>query len=42
MVTKLLECMDHVFSDMCEYDMMISSLYEIRQKERESVEEYML
>ena len=34
--------MDLVFGDVCEYDTMIHSLYEIRQKEGESVEEYML
>ena len=41
-MTELLECMDHAFGDVCEYDTMICSLYEIRQKEGESVEEYML
>ena len=41
-VTKLLENMDRTFSDVHEYDTMIRSLYEIRQKEGESVEEYML
>ena len=41
-VTELLECMDHAFSDVHEYDTMICSLYEIRQKEGESMEEYML
>ena len=41
-VTKLLECMDHTFGDVHEYDTMICSLYEIRQKEGESVEGYML
>ena len=34
--------MDHEFGDMHEYNTMIHSLYEIRQKEGESVEEYML
>ena len=34
--------MDRAFSDVYEYDTMICSLYEIRQKEGESVEEYML
>ena len=34
--------MDHTFGDVCKYDTIIRSLYEIRQKERESVEEYML
>ena len=33
--------MDHRFGNMREYDMMIHSLYEIRQ-EGESMEEYML
>ena len=42
MVTGLLEHMDHVFGDVHEYNTMIHSLYEIRQKEGESVEEYML
>ena len=42
MVIKLLECMNCTFGDMHEYDIMIHSLYEIRQKEGESVEEYML
>ena len=41
-VTELLERMDHAFGEVCEYDMMIRSLYEIRQKEGETVEEYML
>ena len=41
-VTELLECMDHAFGDVHKYDTMIRSLYEIRQKEGESVEEYML
>ena len=41
-VTELLEHMDCAFGDVHEYDMMIWSLYEIRQKEGESVEEYML
>ena len=34
--------MDHAFGDVHEYDTMICSLYEIRQKEGESMEEYML
>ena len=41
-VTELLEQMDHAFGDVHKYDMMIHSLYEIRQKEGESMEEYML
>ena len=42
MVTELLEWMDHTFGDVHEYNMMIHSLYEIRQKEGESMEEYMV
>ena len=42
MVPELLACMDHAFGDVCDYDTMIRSLYEIRQKDSESVEEYML
>ena len=38
----LLRCMDHTFGNMRDYDSMIRSLYEIHQKENESVEEYML
>ena len=41
MVTKFLEHVDHAFGDMHEYNTMIHSLYEIRHKEGESVEEYM-
>ena len=41
-MTELLECMDCTFGDVCEYDTMIRSLYEIRQKEGKSVEECML
>ena len=41
-VTKLLECMDHTFGDVHEYDTMICSLYEIRQNEGESKEKYLL
>ena len=41
-VTELLEWMDRTFDDVHEYDAMICSLYEIRQKEGESMEEYML
>ena len=40
-VTELLEWMDCTFGDVHEYDIMIHSLYEIRQKEGESME-YML
>ena len=41
-LTKILECMDRAFGDVHEYDTMIHSLYEIRQKEGESMEEHML
>ena len=41
-MTELLEHMDHAFGDVCEYDTMLRSLYKIRQKEGESVEENML
>ena len=34
--------MDHTFGNVCDYDSMIWSLYEICQKNNESVEEYML
>ena len=39
---ELLRCMDHTFRNMHDYDSMIQSLYEIHQKEHETVEEYML
>ena len=42
MVTELLQQVDHAFGDVCKYDTMIHSLYEIRQKEGESMEEYLL
>ena len=38
----LLRRMDHTFRNVRNCDSMIQSLYEIRQKENESVEEYML
>ena len=41
-IPELLVCMDRAFGDVCDYDTMIRSLYEIRQKESESMEEYML
>ena len=41
MVTELLKHINCAFGDVCEYDTIIHSLYEIRQ-EGESVEEYML
>ena len=42
MVRELLECMDATFGNVHDYDSMIRSLYEIWQKEVESLEEYML
>ena len=39
---ELLKCMDRTFGNVCNYDSMIWSLYEIHQKEHETVEEYML
>ena len=41
-IPELLVHMDCAFGDMCDYDTIIRSLYEIRQKDSESVEEYML
>ena len=41
-IPELLAYMDCAFSDMHDYDTMIKSLYEIRQKDSESTEEYML
>ena len=41
-MTELLERMDCTFGDVHKYDTMIRSLYKIRQKEGESVKEYML
>ena len=41
-IPELLAHMDQAFSNVCDYDTMIRSLYEIRQKDSESVEEYML
>ena len=38
----LLRCMDCTFGNVCDYDSMIRLLYEIHQKENETVEEYML
>ena len=34
--------MDHTFGNKHDYDSMIRSLYEIHQKEHETMEEYML
>ena len=39
---ELLKHMDRTFRNVCNYDSMIWLLYEIYQKENESVEEYML
>ena len=39
---ELLKCMDRTFGNVHDYDSMIRLLYEIRQKENESIEEYML
>ena len=39
---ELLRHMDHTFGNMHDYNSMIWSLYKIRQKEHETVEEYML
>ena len=41
-IPKFLAHMDRAFSDVRDYDTMIRSLYEIRQKDSKSVEEYML
>ena len=41
-MTKLLGHMHRTFGNVREYDTMIRSLYEIRQKEGKSVKEYML
>ena len=41
-LTELLQCMDRVFREVSEVDTMIRSMYEIRQVEKETVEEYML
>ena len=41
-LNDLLRCMDRTFGNVCNYDSMIRSLYEICQKENETVEEYML
>ena len=41
-ISELLVHMDCTFGDVHDYDTMIRSLYEIRQKESESVEEYLL
>ena len=41
-LNDLLRRMDCTFGNVCDYDSMIRSLYEICQKENETVEEYML
>ena len=41
-LSDLLRRMDRTFGNVRDYDSMIRSLYEIRQKENETVEEYML
>ena len=41
-VPKLLVHMDCAFGNVCDYGTMIRSLYEIRQKDSKSMEEYML
>ena len=41
-IPELLVYMDHAFSDVHDYDAMIRSLYEIRQNDSKSMEEYML
>ena len=41
-LNDLLRCMDHTFGNVHDYDSMIHALYEIRQKENDMVEEYML
>ena len=41
-VRELLECMDTTFCNVCDYDSMIRSLYEIWQKEAKTMEEYIL
>ena len=35
-LNDLLRHMDHTFGNVCDYDSMIRSLYEIRQKENEN------
>ena len=41
-VQELLEHMEHMFSNVHDYDTMIQSLYEVRQKDSKTMEEYML
>ena len=42
LLDELLRHMDHTFGNVCDHDSMIQSLYEICQKDTETVEEYML
>ena len=42
LLNDLLRHMDCTFRNMCDYDSMIRSLYEIHQREYKTVEEYML
>ena len=42
LLDELLRCMDHTFGNVHNYDSMIQSLYEICQKEHETMGEYML
>ena len=42
LLDELLKHMDHTFGNVCDYDSMIWSLYEICKKEYKTVEEYML
>ena len=41
-VSDLLAHMDHKFGNVCNCDTMVQCLYEIHQKEGETMEEYML
>ena len=41
-VKDLLMHMEKMFGNKCDYDAMIGTLYEVQQKEDETVEEYML
>ena len=41
-VQDLLMHMEKIFGNKCNYDAMIRTLYEVQQKEDETVEEYML
>ena len=41
-IKELLEHREHTFGNMCDYDTMIHSLYEVRQKDGKTMEEYML